>query len=335
MPRTHARPVRNRPPGRAGPGLARRAAVPGRGGRRRAGRHHRGRARGTEPRTRGQQAQSQQTRGRLAAADGRVSVVIESVSPQWATPNHSVTVTGIVRNGTAAAQQGLTVQLRSSATPLGNRDDLGLYAAGAYPADYPVGTPVPLPADYRAGRPGALDRHAAAIRHRHEPVRGLPAGRPGPTIVGVRSRHPADVPSVLAWCRRLAGHSPAQRRLDLAAHRPAVSGRLPGAARQRPRRQRDRGGPSGQPARRGPHLLGRGAPDLGDRPRAGAERDGDDAPVPGRRRRSVRRRESGTGQPRGPYLAEPAAGCHVRAAGLPHPVRGRQRRRAEPRRPRR
>ena len=73
-------------------------------------------------------------------------MVIESVSPQWATPNHSVTVTGIVRNGTAAAQQGLTVQLRSSATPLGNRDELGLYAAGAYPADYPVGTPVPLPA---------------------------------------------------------------------------------------------------------------------------------------------------------------------------------------------
>ncbi|HEX4059691.1 MAG TPA: DUF6049 family protein [Streptosporangiaceae bacterium] len=74
------------------------------------------------------------------------SVFIESVSPQWARPNHTVTVTGVVRNGTAAPLDGLSIQLRSSASPLGNRDDLSLYAAGhLLEADAPEGPLVPLP----------------------------------------------------------------------------------------------------------------------------------------------------------------------------------------------
>jgi hypothetical protein len=73
------------------------------------------------------------------------SVFIESVSPQWAEPGHTVTVTGIVRNGTSAPADGLSIQLRSSASPLGNRDDLTLYAAGDLPVDMPVGLPVTLP----------------------------------------------------------------------------------------------------------------------------------------------------------------------------------------------
>jgi Family of unknown function (DUF6049) len=74
------------------------------------------------------------------------SLFIESVSPQWARPNHTVTVTGVVRNGTAAPVDGVSIQLRSSASPLGNRDDLSLYASGdLLDADTPEGTQVPLP----------------------------------------------------------------------------------------------------------------------------------------------------------------------------------------------
>ncbi len=83
--------------------------------------------------------------GQQLQASAQLSVFIESVSPQWATPGHDVTVTGIVRNGTAAAQEGVSVQLRSSASPLSDRDDLTLYAAGDYPVDMPEGTAVPLP----------------------------------------------------------------------------------------------------------------------------------------------------------------------------------------------
>jgi Family of unknown function (DUF6049) len=80
-----------------------------------------------------------------SAASGP-SVFIESVSPQWARPNHKVTVTGVVRNGTGTPADGLSIQLRSSASPLSNRDDLTLYAAGDLPeADTPEGDLVPLP----------------------------------------------------------------------------------------------------------------------------------------------------------------------------------------------
>jgi Family of unknown function (DUF6049) len=82
---------------------------------------------------------------------GQVSVAIESVSPQWATPDRTVTVTGIVTNHTAAPVQGLSVQLRSSASDLGSRDELSLYTSGRYAADVPEGVPVPLAATIAAG----------------------------------------------------------------------------------------------------------------------------------------------------------------------------------------
>jgi len=91
-----------------------------------------------------QQAQNQQARGQASQPGRQLSVVIESVSPQWATPGHKVTVTGIVRNGTTTAQRDLSVQLRSSLYPLSNRTELGLYAAGELPADGPVGLAVSL-----------------------------------------------------------------------------------------------------------------------------------------------------------------------------------------------
>jgi hypothetical protein len=80
-----------------------------------------------------------------AQARGQVSVFIESMSPRWATPGRTVTVSGIARNTTRVPQPGLAVQLRSSAAQLRTRDDLALYAAGQYPVDMPVGTAVPLP----------------------------------------------------------------------------------------------------------------------------------------------------------------------------------------------
>jgi hypothetical protein len=106
---------------------------------------------------RGQHAQSQHTQGQQASSrpaqpERQLSVAIESVSPQWATPGHLVTVTGIVSNTAATPVQGLSVQLRSSLTPLGNRSELASYAAGTYAADYPVpGAPVPVSGVIPAG----------------------------------------------------------------------------------------------------------------------------------------------------------------------------------------
>ena len=78
---------------------------------------------------------------------GRLSVAIESVSPQWARPGRTVTVSGIVHNGTGVTQDGLSVQLLSSGSPspLSNEDDLSLYASGNLPVDTPEGPAVSLP----------------------------------------------------------------------------------------------------------------------------------------------------------------------------------------------
>ncbi|HEY3954562.1 MAG TPA: DUF6049 family protein [Streptosporangiaceae bacterium] len=87
-----------------------------------------------------------------AQARGQLQVYIESVSPQWARPGHTVTVSGIVRNGTRQTQDGLSVQLRSSASPLTNRDDLSLYASGDLAVDAPEGVPTALPSAIPPGR---------------------------------------------------------------------------------------------------------------------------------------------------------------------------------------
>jgi hypothetical protein len=87
----------------------------------------------------------------LAQARGQLSVIIESVSPRWARPGHIVTVTGIIRNGTRVTQDGLSMQLLSSATPLSTEDELSLYADGRYAADAPEGLPVQLAGAIRPG----------------------------------------------------------------------------------------------------------------------------------------------------------------------------------------
>jgi len=99
--------------------------------------------------------------GQRALAGRQVSVVIESVSPRWGTPGHTVTVSGIVRNTTKVPQPGLSVQLRSSPDRFHSRDDLALYAADQYPVDMPVGTAVSLPGVLA---PGATQHWQATFR---------------------------------------------------------------------------------------------------------------------------------------------------------------------------
>jgi Family of unknown function (DUF6049) len=74
-----------------------------------------------------------------------VSLAITSVSPAYARPGQTVTVSGTVTNTTAAPITGMTVQLLSSATPFGSRSELQEFAAGYPLPDYPVpGTSVPV-----------------------------------------------------------------------------------------------------------------------------------------------------------------------------------------------
>jgi len=67
-----------------------------------------------------------------------VSLAITSISPGYVTAGKPVLVTGSVTNTSGAPISGLTVRLRSSRTPIANRDGLQLYADGATVADSPV-----------------------------------------------------------------------------------------------------------------------------------------------------------------------------------------------------
>ena len=131
MPHRAAPDLRARRQAAADPG-GQASRLPGRGGHGHARRRRRGRSRGpgTGTGTAGTGTAGTDSTGQASQSGRQLTVVIESVSPQWATPASKVTVTGIVRNGTATAQQDLSVQLRSSAFPLPNRSDLKLYAAG-------------------------------------------------------------------------------------------------------------------------------------------------------------------------------------------------------------
>jgi hypothetical protein len=67
-----------------------------------------------------------------------VSVAITSLNPDIARPGQPVTVSGTVSNATTATVSGLSVQLRSSGTPLTSRGDLTNYSSGNLPVDSPV-----------------------------------------------------------------------------------------------------------------------------------------------------------------------------------------------------
>jgi hypothetical protein len=79
------------------------------------------------------------------------SVVIDSVSPQLARPGGTVMVTGTVTNESGGTLSGLSIQLRSSASPLTYRGEMTSYAGGALAVDAPVGTPVPVSGSLPSG----------------------------------------------------------------------------------------------------------------------------------------------------------------------------------------
>jgi hypothetical protein len=67
-----------------------------------------------------------------------VSLAITSVSPTYARPGQTVTVSGTMTNTSNSAMTGLSIQLRSSGTPFDSRGELQEYADGTFLADEPV-----------------------------------------------------------------------------------------------------------------------------------------------------------------------------------------------------
>ena len=71
-----------------------------------------------------------------ARAAGQTAVIsIDSISPGFARPGQTVTVSGHFSNGADALPQGLDVQLWSSATPFAARSQLPEFASGSFQAD--------------------------------------------------------------------------------------------------------------------------------------------------------------------------------------------------------
>jgi hypothetical protein len=96
----------------------------------------------------------QQSVRTYAADSGQLTLSIDSVSPNYATPNSTVTVSGTVTNGTGSPISGLQVQLLSSAEFFGDRSDMDSYAAGNDTLLYlaPEGTTFSLPETLHSGR---------------------------------------------------------------------------------------------------------------------------------------------------------------------------------------
>ena len=75
----------------------------------------------------------------VSAADALpVTLAITAIAPGYLTAAKAVTVSGTVTNTSGAALTGLTVQLRSSGTPISSREGLQIYADSATVADAPV-----------------------------------------------------------------------------------------------------------------------------------------------------------------------------------------------------
>jgi len=95
----------------------------------------------------GQTAQAGQ-----ADRDGRVSIVIDSMTPQTAKPGSTVTVAGTVTNGTSRTKAGLDVQLWTSPTRFQTRDEMDGYASQGTDASLEqVGDQFSLAASLRPG----------------------------------------------------------------------------------------------------------------------------------------------------------------------------------------
>ena len=86
------------------------------------------------------------------AGTGGLSVTINSMNPQYATPGATVTVEGTVSNRSSQTRAGLGVQLFTSATKFVTRDQMDSYLAnGGDSSLIAAGTPFTLPASVAPG----------------------------------------------------------------------------------------------------------------------------------------------------------------------------------------
>ena len=86
------------------------------------------------------------------AATGRISVTIDTMSPQYAAPGATVTVAGTVTNRTRQTQAGLEVQLSTSATHFTTRSGMNDFLSrGAATGLLPAGNPDVLPVSLGPG----------------------------------------------------------------------------------------------------------------------------------------------------------------------------------------
>ena len=87
-----------------------------------------------------------------SAQSGRVSIVIDSMTPQTAKPGSTVTVAGTVTNGTSQTKAGLDVQLWTSSNRFQTRDEMdGYVSQGTGASLEEVGDPFSLAASLRPG----------------------------------------------------------------------------------------------------------------------------------------------------------------------------------------
>jgi hypothetical protein len=99
------------------------------------------------------QAQAGQPGQPLQAAQaGRVSIVIDSMTPQTAKPGSKVTVSGTVTNGTSETRAGLDVQLLTSPARFQTRDEMDGYVSQGIGASLEdAGDPFSLTVSLRPG----------------------------------------------------------------------------------------------------------------------------------------------------------------------------------------
>ena len=94
------------------------------------------------------------------AQSGRVSIVIDSMTPQTAKPGSTVTVAGTVTNGTSQTKAGLDVQLWTSSIRFQTRDEMDRYVSqGTGASLLEAGNPFFLAAGLRPG--GTVQWHAS------------------------------------------------------------------------------------------------------------------------------------------------------------------------------
>ena len=92
-----------------------------------------------------------------ATAAGRLSVTIDSMNPQVATPGATVHLSGTITNGTRRTQAGLEVQLLTSSAHFTTRDGMDSFLARGVDSGGLVAAEIPflVPASVAPGRTAA------------------------------------------------------------------------------------------------------------------------------------------------------------------------------------